>query len=244
MGGLLTDTNARASTKEADMEVTAVIVARGGSKRLPRKNLLKINGESLLGRKVRQLLAAERIDRVVVGSDDDEILQEAAAAGAEPVRRPDFFCDEAQASANQMIGNMCALIESDVIVWAHCTNALLSAGTYDRAVTAYAEARSAGYDSLLSVSVLREHLWDANKKPYNYDPYGDTHPLASTLPPLYAQDGGIFIQPHAQMAANSYFFGVKPWLFEVPHDELLDINTPHEFAVAKAYIEASEEPRK
>jgi len=224
------------------MEITAVIVARGGSKRLPRKNLLHINGESLLRRKVRQLLASSRIDRVVVGSEDDEILKEADASGAEAIRRPDFYCDESVATANQMIGNMCELIQTDIVVWSHCTNALLSTGTYDRAVTAYFEAVSAGYDSLLSVYPMREHLWDGAKKPFNYDPYGPTHPLASTLPPLYSQDGGIFIQSHKQMSENSYFFGAKPWLFEVPHEELFDINTPHEFAVAKAYIEASEKP--
>lgn len=222
------------------MEITAVIVARGGSRRMPRKNLTEINGESLVARKVRQLRSAHHINRVVVGSDDQEILDAGMRAGAEPVRRPDYFCDESQASANQMIGNMCSLIETDIVVWAHCTNPLLSTGTYERAIAAFLEAQVAGYDSLLSVFPLKEHLWDGEKKPFNYDPYGPTHPLASTLAPLYAQDGGIFIQPHKQMLENSYFFGSKPYLFEVPDDELLDINTPHEFMVAKAYIESVE----
>lgn len=223
------------------METSAIIVARGGSKRLPRKNLLTINGESILRRKIRQLQACSKVDRVIVGSDDDEILKEATLSGAEAIRRPDFYCDEAVASANQMIGNMCELIQTDTVVWSHCTNVLISSGTYDRAITSYNEATLAGYDSLISVVPLREHLWDGSKKPFNYDPYADKHPLASTLPPLYAQDGGIFIQPHAQMLKNSYFFGSKPWLFETPHEEYLDINTPHEFAIAKAYIEATEQ---
>lgn len=222
------------------MEISGVIVARGGSKRIPRKNLLRINGESMLARKVRQLREAALIDRIIVGSDDPEILAEARKAGAEAIERPAAYCDEANISANQMIGNMCALIQTDIVVWAHCTNPLLSSGTYDRAVKAYIEARQSDYDSLVSVFVLREHLWGSDRKPFNYDPYGPSHPLASTLPPLYAQDGGIFIQEHAQMLANSYFFGSKPLLFEIPSDELMDINTPHEFAVAKAFIEASE----
>lgn len=222
------------------METTAVIVARGGSKRLPRKNVLNINGENLVSRKVRQLLAASNIDRVVVGSEDDEILNIAKAAGAEPVRRPDYFCDESQATANQMIGNMCKLLETDVVVWAHCTNPLLSTKTYERAINAYFEAASAGYDSLLSVFELREHLWNSEFKPFNYNPYSSTHPLASSLAPFYAQDGGIFIQPHKQMLQNSYFFGGNPLLFKVPADEIMDVNTPFEFEVAKAYIERKE----
>lgn len=224
----------------AAVEVTAIIVARGGSVRLPRKNLLQINGETLVSRKIRQLQEAREITRVVVGSDDDDILRVAEESGAEAVRRPAVFCDERVTPANGMIGNMMDLIQSDVVVWAHCTNPLLSAGTYDRAVRSFFEMEGQGFDSLVSVFELREHLWDSGHKPLNYDPYGPTHVLASQLAPMFAQDGGIFIQRYQAMKGNSYFFGRVPYLFEVPKEELMDVNTPHEFAVAKAFIEASE----
>lgn len=222
------------------MEISAIIVARGGSVRLPRKNLLPINGETLVSRKIRQLKESRLVNRVIVGSDDDEILREAENHGAEAVLRPAIFCDERVTPANGMIGNMMDLVNSDVIVWAHCTNPLLSSGTYDRAIKAFFEVRSQGFDSLVSVFELREHLWDSGRKPFNYDPYGPTHVLASQIPPLFAQDGGIFIQMYEDMKANSYFFGRSPFLFEVPKEELMDVNTPHEFAVAKSFIEAVE----
>ena len=56
------------------LEVCAVIVARGGSKRIPRKSLLKLNGESLIARKIRQLSSCKKINRVVFGSDSEEML--------------------------------------------------------------------------------------------------------------------------------------------------------------------------
>lgn len=217
-------------------EVTAVIVARGGSVRIPSKSLLVLEGESLIERKIHQLQNCKKINRIVFGSDSQEMLEVAKKAGAEIVKRPDFYCDEKQASANDMIANMMDLMKTDVVVWAHCTNPLLSAQTYDNAVGKFLELYPK-YDSLLSVVELREHLWSEEKLPLNYNPYGPRHVPARDLPPYYMQDGGIFIQPYQQMKANSYFFGKKPYLFQIPNEEFLDINERKDYLLAKAILE-------
>ena len=218
-------------------EVTAVIVARKGSVRVPCKNMLPLGNETLISRKIRQLKACQNIDRVVFGSDSDEMLEHAAKQGAEAIRRPDFYCDEKVASANDMISNMCSLIETDVVVWAHCTNPLLSSETYDKAVQTFFDNQTE-YDSLLSVVEFKEHLWGTDKKPLNYNPYQPRHVPARELPPYYMQDGGIFIQPHKQMLENKYFFGKKPFLFTIPEDEFLDINNMRDYLLAKSIIES------
>lgn len=219
------------------MEITAVIVARKGSKRVKAKSLLELNGESLIARKVHQLKQCKNITRIVVGSDSDEMLQAGKDAGAEVIKRPDYYCDEAVASANDMIKNMCELIKTDVVVWTHCTNPLLSANTYDNAIQTFLNNLDKGYDSLLSVVELKEHLWNTDKKVFNYNPYAPKHVPARELPPMYMQDGGIFIQPYEQMKQNSYFFGKNPYLFEIPKDEFLDINDYRDYLLAKAIIE-------
>lgn len=218
-------------------EISAIIVARKGSKRVKSKSLLKLNNETLISRKVKQLLQCKNIDRVIVGSDSDEMLEEGKYAGAEVVRRPDFYCDESQASANDMIKNMCELISTDIVVWSHCTNPLLSSQTYDNAVETFLAKLDEGYDSLLSVVELKEHLWNTDKTVFNYNPYAPKHVCARDLPPMYMQDGGIFIQPYEQMKANSYFFGKKPYLFEIPKEEFLDINDYRDYLLAKVILE-------
>ena len=218
------------------MEVTAYIVARKGSKRIPSKSMLLLNGETLIARKIRQLKTCKNIDRIVLGSNSDEMLEEGIKAGAQIVKRPDYFCDEQLASANEMIKNMCDLIKTDVVVWTHCTNPLIEAPTYDKAVETYFNNLPI-YDSLLSVVELKEHLWSENKKPLNYNPYAQKHTPAKELPPLYMQDGGIFIQKYENMKNNSYFFGKKPFLFKIPPKEFLDINEYRDYLLAKVIIE-------
>lgn len=69
--------------------IIAVICARGGSKGLKRKNLRMIDGETLISRVVNHAKRSKLIDHIVVSTDDEEIANSAAQAGAEvPFIRP------------------------------------------------------------------------------------------------------------------------------------------------------------
>ncbi|NTZ43425.1 pseudaminic acid cytidylyltransferase [Altererythrobacter sp. SALINAS58] len=73
----------------------AVIPARGGSKRIPRKNIRSFAGKPMIGYAIEAALACEGIDRVVVSTDDDEIAAIAADFGAElPFWRPAELADD------------------------------------------------------------------------------------------------------------------------------------------------------
>ncbi len=73
----------------------AVIPARGGSTRVPRKNVRLLSGRPLVAWAVLTALAAQAVDRVVVSTDDDEIAEAALAAGAEvPFRRAPELSDD------------------------------------------------------------------------------------------------------------------------------------------------------
>lgn len=226
------------------MRVTAVIVARGGSKRLPNKALLPFGASSLVAHKVGQLRLCRFIDEVIVGSDSVEILDAAQRAGATVVSRDAFHCDEDYCSANQMIGDMVrkvsAVASDDLIVWAHPTNPLVQPDTYDRAVLTFKAVAAAGsHDSLCSVTRVQRHAWHDNK-PFNFDPFAVVHQTAAQLSVIEFQDGAIFIQPREQMLRNSYFYGNRPLLFPIPAVEGWDIDTRQDYdaAVALSHLEA------
>lgn len=223
------------------MEITAVVVARKGSRRVLNKNLRKLGDESLVSHKILQLKKCQTLDRIVIGSNDQDILDQARELDVEFVHRPEEFCDEKSKTPNDMIENMCSLIETDVVVWAHCTNPFIQPDTYDLSVKTYLMKLNEGYDSLLSVVKMKEHLWNSNKTPLNYNPYSPEHVLSKDLEPYYRQTGGIFIQSHRQMMKNRYFFGKTPFLFEMREIESMDINTEEDIHVAQLLIKDIEE---
>ena len=68
----------------------AIIPARGGSKRLPRKNILNLAGKPLIAWTIEQCIQAENINDVWVSSDDNDILDIAKQYGAKIIKRPYF----------------------------------------------------------------------------------------------------------------------------------------------------------
>ena len=69
--------------------IVAIIPARGGSRGLPGKNLRRLAGQPMIVHTIRAALAAQRVDRVVVSTDDPAIARVARDAGAEvPYLRP------------------------------------------------------------------------------------------------------------------------------------------------------------
>ena len=76
-------------------EILALIPARGGSKSVPRKNLLPVAGKPLIAYSIRHALDCPLITRTIVSTDDDDITRVARAFGAEvPFRRPAEFATD------------------------------------------------------------------------------------------------------------------------------------------------------
>jgi CMP-N-acetylneuraminic acid synthetase len=82
-----------------DFKILAVIPARGGSKGIPRKNLRKIAGVSLVGHAIKIAQSLEWIDRIILSTDDEEIAEEGRRFGLEiPFIRPDELATDTATS--------------------------------------------------------------------------------------------------------------------------------------------------
>lgn len=77
------------------MSSVAIIPARGGSKRIPRKNLKLFDGVPMIVRSIETALTSRLFDEVVVSTDDEEIADMAQAHGAQvPFMRPASLADD------------------------------------------------------------------------------------------------------------------------------------------------------
>ena len=73
----------------------AVIPARGGSKRIPKKNIKLFNGKPIIAYSIEAALTSECFDTVIVSTDDNEIAKIATKYGAQvPFMRPDEISDD------------------------------------------------------------------------------------------------------------------------------------------------------
>ena len=133
----------------------ALIPARGGSKGIPRKNIRPIAGKPLIAWTIEAARAAERIERVVVSTEDEEIAEVARAWGAEvPFMRPaELASDEAPGIA-PVLHAIEQLPEHDDLVLLQATSPLRTAAQID-ALLAFAE--KSGASSVVSVREVDDH---------------------------------------------------------------------------------------
>jgi len=181
------------------LNVLAVVPARGGSKSIPRKNLARIGGISLVGRAARTARAAPWIDWVILSTDDEEIATEGRAHGIEvPFMRPAQLADD---RANSVDMWRHAWLESE----RHCgvrfdcslllepTSPLRTVADLERTVVALMQH---GYDAAATVSRTPAHytphktlVVDAAGCIGFYLPEGARHSIRQTIPPYYHRNG-------------------------------------------------------
>jgi len=75
-------------------KAVAIIPARGGSKRIPRKNIKEFYGKPLIAYSIKVALESKVFDKVVVSTDDKEIADIAKSYGADIIKRPDELSDD------------------------------------------------------------------------------------------------------------------------------------------------------
>src|SRR5262249_41233552 len=79
----------------ADQQIVAVVPARGGSKSIPRKNIVMLAGKPLIAWTIECAQACRLIDRVVVSTENEEIASIARQCGAEvPFLRPSVLAQD------------------------------------------------------------------------------------------------------------------------------------------------------
>ena len=217
------------------MKIAAIIVSRKDSVRIQYKSRKKINNKNLVERKILQLKKVKFVDKIYLGTNDLSLQNLAIKYKINFVKRENKFCDEVKSTANDMIKNMLKFVSADVILWAHPTNPFIDHKVYEKAISLFKKSLKS-FDSLFSATLIKNHFWNHKKKPINHNPFSKKHIVASKLPPIFAQNGGIFIRFKNDMLKDGRFIGNKPILFSVNEIEGWDLDHPWQLEVARTLV--------
>ena len=94
------------------MIVDAIILARSGSKGIPKKNIIEFCGKPLIAWTIEQCLSSKYISNIWVSSDSDEILKVASKYGAKTIKRPDILSGDFATSESAWLHSI-EFIEKD-----------------------------------------------------------------------------------------------------------------------------------
>ena len=186
-------------------EVLALIPARGGSKSIPRKNLIEIAGKPLIAHSIEQAKSCALVTRTVVSTDDAEIAEVAAAFAAEvPFLRPAEFAGDLSPDIDVFVHALTWLRDNEdyrceLVVHLRPTGPVRRVELIDRAIEMM--LNNAEADSLRSVSPPQQtpyKMWqieDGYLTPIVVMPgVAESYCLPrQTLPKTYWQNGYVDI---------------------------------------------------
>jgi CMP-N-acetylneuraminic acid synthetase len=209
-------------------KVSALIAVRSGSVRVKNKNIRAFNESTLLELKIKQLQSVKEINDVVVNSNSDEMLSIAKNLGAKTVKRDDYYASNT-ISMSSVFEHMAKNMDCENILYANCTNPLVSTNSYSDAIRIFLNNTSA-YDSLVSCHDIKEFLY-LDGKALNYDPMNQ--PRSQDLPDVVALNFAISIISKSDMIKNKNIIGMNPYFYKLNEVESLDIDTPLDFFIAE-----------
>lgn len=179
------------------MAALAIIPARGGSKRVPRKNLLPLCGLPLVAHSIDHARAAKSVGTIIVSTDDREIADVSRAHGAEVSLRPPALSGDEASSESALLHVLDerrdrGCDDPDVVVFLQCTSPVRGSDDIDRAVSLLASAHA---DSLFSACETKRFVWGIDPAgqpfPYNYD-YRNRR-REQDLAPQFQENGSIYL---------------------------------------------------
>jgi CMP-N-acetylneuraminic acid synthetase len=214
------------------MEVLGLIPARGGSKGIPRKNLAPLAGKSLIAWTVEAAHGAEKLTRVVVSTDDDEI---AGAAEADVLHRPAELAED-DTPMIEVVRHAIDELAPEIVVVLQPTSPLRRSEHIDGAVLLLLQT-----DADCAVSVV--------EVPHRYSPEALMDLVDGRLVPrgavhtrqakesVYARNGPAVLALRADRLGDELYDG-DCRAYVMDQRSSLDVDTPFDLELAELLLRA------
>ncbi|MFP8965836.1 pseudaminic acid cytidylyltransferase [Pokkaliibacter sp. CJK22405] len=221
----------------------AVIPARGGSKRIPRKNIRPFAGRPLISYSIQAALDSGVCDRVLVSTDDEEIAEVARTCGAEvPFVRPADLSDDFTGTGAVVNHALRELEHSgvaiDYVCCIYATAPLIRAERVRAAFEALAQAPEMSHAFSVGrygYPVMRSLVSEGQGVRMLFPEHMGTR--SQDLPPVFHDAGQFYWSRRQALADNVLMFSPHSIPIELPAWEVQDIDTPEDWRRAEILYE-------
>jgi CMP-N,N'-diacetyllegionaminic acid synthase len=233
------------------IRLLALIPARGGSKRLPRKNVLDLAGRPMIAWTIEAGLQSKYIDRVVVSTDDDEIIQVSRKYGADvPFKRPEDLAGDHVSSIDVVRHTIKSLKkegeEYEYLIFLQPTSPLRTAEHIDAAIELLLEKRG---DSVIGVTKTSHPIEWTNTLPKDLSMEGFFRPEydgvhSRDFPVRYQLNGAIYINRVTTLLQSKSLINCgKTYAYIMRREHSVDIDVYVDFLMAEALLVEAQETR-
>lgn len=216
----------------------AIITARGGSKRIPRKNIKPFNGKPIITYSIEAAINSGMFDEVMVSTDDEEIAQVSKEYGATiPFLRSSKTSDDYATTADvlkEVLQNYQQLDKN--FEYACCIYPTAPFVTVEKLVHSFNKLKQSGADSILPVTKFSFPIWrsfkmEEGKVSYNWPEFAPQR--SQDLPPSYHDCGQFYFFKTSVFLETGKLITENTIGLEVPESEVQDIDNEEDWKIAE-----------
>tara|TARA_Y100000813_G_scaffold105027_1_gene75012 strand:- start:937 stop:1635 length:699 start_codon:yes stop_codon:yes gene_type:complete len=225
-------------------QILCTICARGGSKGLPNKNLLKIGDKSLIGHTLTQAKAIDAIDCIIVSSDSNEILKEGEIYAA------DILLQRSAKLASDDAGKIDAIIDClnhaesnfnkhfDYVIDLDVTSPLRNLIDIENCLEF---TKDQGFKNLITVTNSKKNPYFNQIEITNEGPQlvksGHNIKGRQSAPKVYDMNASIYVWSRDFLINEKTLFSRDTIVYDMPEERSLDIDNELDFKIVKHLIE-------
>lgn len=221
------------------MKTFAVILARGGSKGIPKKNIMEISGKPLVRWSIEQALNSSVIEDVYVSSDDFEILKCAEESGAIALTRPEELSSDQSSSEAGWLDALSRIHPrhsgNESFFALQATSPIRDSFDFDLAHKIFVEDE---LDSLFSAEKIRDHyIWELagdETVPSNFK-YSERG-MRQNLKAKFLENGSFYILNKRKFLKNKIRQFGKLGVYEMPKYKSIQIDQMEDAMIAEALM--------
>lgn len=230
------------------MKILAIIPARGGSKGVPRKNIIDVCGKPLIYYSIKPALEAKEagiIDEVIVSTDDQEIANISRKYGASvPFLRPSELSDDKAKSVDLMIHAHDFFASKDLVFDAilllQPTSPLRTYGDIEKAVSIFKDKDAVSLISCYKANIHEYNLYhQSGDWAIGLNPKHNLGIRRQEIEDLYVRNGAFFLVKSDYMIKEKKPFDEKPAMYVMPYERSVNIDTMDDIELVREYIRKS-----
>ena len=191
------------------MNFIAIIPARGGSKRLPGKNIKLFDGLPLISYAIKLALSNKKISKVIVSTDNDEIARVAQQYGAEIIRRPEEIAGDTATTTSALKHVLETIFDSNDlpqgVITLQVTNPLRSEKLLNDCIEEF-EKEYKKIDSVITVSENKHKLGEIENNRFTPTLY-NLEQRSQDIKKYYFENGQIYITKSTVILEKESVFG-------------------------------------
>lgn len=217
------------------MKVVSVILARGGSKGIPRKNIINLDGHPLIWYTINASQKSE-VHETWISTDNDEIAKIATDSGALVLRRPPNLATDTSQSEESLL-HFADNVDFDILVFIQPTSPLLChyhinqgldmMDNYSSVFSAYKEHWQPRWnkENILGIEVSHPLEWNPNQRPRRQD-----------VEETYVENGAFYITTRESLLKSKLRYSGNMGILEMTQQESFQLDTYNDLELIKKLL--------